>query len=122
MQQDNVKHAKHLLERIIKNGKRSEKLEAHVDMQLRKEVKAEKKLSENDDIAEPKDDADEEEPDPLKKMLAGFWATFDDYEKEFDGKVREHLKDGHPIQAQLQELYKKILADDPISEYDASLE
>jgi len=122
MQQDNVKHAKHLLEHIVKSGKRSETLEKHVDKQLRREVKAEKQLMEDDGVAPEHEDADEEEPDPLKHLLEGFWATFDDYESEFNGKVRANLKNGHPLQTQLQDLYKKIQSEEALSEEEAAAE
>jgi hypothetical protein len=126
MQQDNVKHAKHLVDHLVAAGKRSVKLEKATDRAMLEEAKEEKKAMEEDvkqgiNAAAPMEEADkaaaehtkggssqgedEEEGDPLKEMLTGFFFTFNDFEKEFKGEPRQKLKDGNPVFEQIKQLY-----------------
>mmetsp|Transcript_57844 Transcript_57844/g.179733 ORF Transcript_57844/g.179733 Transcript_57844/m.179733 type:complete len:403 (+) Transcript_57844:80-1288(+) len=137
MQQDNVKHAKHLVDHLVNAGKRGEHLEKHVNKDIVKEMEAEEKHIEEDQkeggINYDEDHAgghrlhgdgllagtggnDTQEEDHLKDMLDGFWFTFNDYETEFKDKPRRILKEGHPVFAQLKELKKKIDSPDAPSE------
>eukprot|EP00413_Alexandrium_margalefii_P013570 CAMPEP_0204531106 /NCGR_PEP_ID=MMETSP0661-20131031/10989_1 /ASSEMBLY_ACC=CAM_ASM_000606 /TAXON_ID=109239 /ORGANISM="Alexandrium margalefi, Strain AMGDE01CS-322" /LENGTH=402 /DNA_ID=CAMNT_0051537239 /DNA_START=55 /DNA_END=1263 /DNA_ORIENTATION=+ len=129
MQQDNVKHAKHLVDHLVNAGKRGEHLEKHVNKDIVKEMEAEEKHIEEDKkeggINYDEDHAgghqlhgdgilagtggnDTQEEDHLKDMLDGFWFTFNDYETEFKDKPRQILKEGHPVYTKLKELKKKI--------------
>jgi hypothetical protein len=135
MQQDNVKHAKKLLEHLVKEGKKSAVLEKHVSGELLQEVKAESKLVEADEEAgiDVEDHAagrasgvgnlsnKEKQEDPLKRMLEGFFWTFNDYEHEFGGKPREMLKPGNKQFDQIQTLWTKVLKGNA-SEEDVGVE
>lgn len=136
MQQANVKHAKSLLDHLVAAGKKSQKLEKHVDREIVKEVEVEKKHMEEDkaegiDVVAPiaqaaaegktGEDLSTEEEDPLKKMLEGFWEVFNDYENEFGGKPRTNLLDspetkGGQVYKQITDLYAMLNSDKPPSE------
>lgn len=111
MQQDNIKHSKHLLDHLVKAGKKGKKLEGHMDKDMVKmaDEEREKVVADGDDEALPAAD----ENDDLKEMLNGFWFTFNDYEKEFGGKVREHMSKGGPVYDSLKTLYDKIRSPTP---------
>lgn len=140
VQQDNVKHAKNLVSHLVEAGKRSQKLEKKIDKEMLQEAKEEKKLMKEDgddgaaaampmkehvhDQTKPvtpeqkRRDADED--DPMKEMLKGFFDTFSDFEKEFQGQPRKTLVEGHPVYEQIKALYKKASADEPPSEQELS--
>jgi len=134
MQQDNVKHAKHLLDHLASSGKQAEKLEKHVERDILKEVKEEQKHVEEDMKGgmTPEDlklDANAlaglnatGEADPLKATLEGFWFIFNDYEKEFTPKVLDAFKGGHKVYTELQALYAKITGENPPSEDEVAEE
>lgn len=128
MQKENVKHAKHLVDHLVSQGKKGESLEKHVNREIVKEMEEEEKQME-EDIKEGGVAYEEheegsghanatKEADPLKDMLEGFWFTFNDYETEFKGKPRETLKEGNPVFDALHELKKKIDSPEPPSEED----
>merc|ERR1711957_749325 len=48
VQQDNVKHAKHLVKHLVEAGKRSQKLEKKVNKEMLEEAKEEKKAVQED--------------------------------------------------------------------------
>merc|ERR1719386_604045 len=101
MHEDNVKHAKHLVSHLVAAGKKSQKLEKRVDREMLEEAVEEKKAMAQDkkdgiNAAAPLQEhvhkklpteaekrRDEDEDDPLKELLTGFFATFEDFEKEF---------------------------------------
>mmetsp|Transcript_18240 Transcript_18240/g.42939 ORF Transcript_18240/g.42939 Transcript_18240/m.42939 type:complete len:397 (-) Transcript_18240:93-1283(-) len=127
MQQDNVKHAKHLVDHLVAAGKRGATLEKHVGKEIVKEMEEEERHIEEDEKeggisyeehehAGGDVNGTREVEDPLKTMLEGFWFTFKDYESEFKDKPRATLKDGNPVYMQLQELKKKIDSSEPPSE------
>lgn len=144
MQQANIKHAKHLLDHLVKSGTKADKLRKKTDKDLLKEVEEENKHIDEDEAAgdpveeevkHPKDDpkapkkaaskkekAKEDEEDPLKDVLEGFFVTFADYEREFNGKVRENLKDGHPIYEQIKALQARVTGDSPPGEEEVANE
>lgn len=122
MQQSNVKHAKHLVDHLVAAGKKSVALEKHVDSEIMKEVTEEAKHIEEDAKegievggVDGINATNLAEADPLKELLEGFWRTFQDYEGEFKGKVRETLKEGHPVYGQIKDLYEKMKSDTPPS-------
>ncbi|CAK0806643.1 unnamed protein product [Prorocentrum cordatum] len=49
-------------------------------------------------------------------VLRGFWETFDDYEREFSGSVRDNFRKGHSVYEELQTLWGKIQGPNPPSE------
>jgi len=138
MHKDNVKHAKHLVSHLVAAGKRSVKLEKHVDHAMMAELKEEKKQMHEDeangiDVAEHEKQMElarqanneketkeessgaskgEDEEDPLKEMLTGFFTTFNSFETEFKGEARTKLKDGAPAYEKIKELYTKIKGED----------
>lgn len=147
---DNVKHAKHLVDHLVNAGKRSVKLEKHVEKAVVSELKEEKKQMDADkkagltDITPPphkanekeanlkehleeqhkkggKELSEEEEEDPLKEMLTGFFFTFDDFEKEFGDKPRKTLKVGHPVYDSIVALFNRT-AEGEMSDEDMSKE
>lgn len=143
IQQDNTKHAKHLVDHLVAAGKRSVKLEKHIDKEMLKEAKEEKKNMAEDkrdgiDVAAPppkehdkeakqetkgatktKFEEDLEEQDPLKEMIQGFFFTFNDFESEFKGEARQKMKEGNVIYDQIAKLYGEINAkDSTLSEED----
>jgi len=136
MQQENVKHAKHLVDHLVAAGKRSVKLEKHVDKAILEETKAEKKLMKQDakdgiDAAAPLDDkiakgsskADEDENDPMKEMITGFFLTFNDFLKEFGGEARAKMKEGNAVYDQVKVLYGKVKSEDnPLTEDEIQAE
>lgn len=133
MQGDNVKHAKHLLDHLVKSGKQGEKLEKHVEKEIIKEVKEEERHLKDDKKDGIPAGALKMDPamdgangtdggDPLKVTLEGFWYIFNDYEKEFSGKVLENFRNGHPVLTQLQTLYAKISGENPPSEEEVAEE
>lgn len=147
MQQDNVKHAKHLVEHLVAAGKRSVKLEKHVDHEMLEEAKEEKKLMQEDkaegiDAATPPkkeeksagakgkgasaekaaEKAAEDEADPLKEMLTGFFTTFSDFEGEFKGEPRKKMKTGNKVYDQIVALQKRITSEEPPTEEEVEAE
>merc|ERR1719183_1286362 len=73
MQQDNVKHAKHLVDHLVAAGKRSVKLEKHVDKAMLQEAKEEKKAMAEDakegiNVASP---SEEKQPKAANKAKSG---------------------------------------------------
>jgi len=151
MHKDNIKHASHLVKHLVAAGKRSVKLEKHETHAMVKELKEEKKHMEEDvaagiDVAEHDKQMElarqannakehaagagaskggekgEEEEDPLKEMLTGFFTTFNDFETEFKGKARQNLKDGTPTYDKIKELYTKIKGEVPMAEEDIQVE
>uniref|UniRef100_A0A7S4T165 Uncharacterized protein n=1 Tax=Alexandrium monilatum TaxID=311494 RepID=A0A7S4T165_9DINO len=137
MQQDNVKHAKHLVDHLVSAGKRGASLERHVSRELVKEMEEEEKHIKEDEqeggvpYHEPEEGHrlhgdhrlegthggnETRESDHLKDLLEGFWFTFNDYESEFKDKPRSLLKDGHPVYEQLKDLQAKIRSPETPSE------
>mmetsp|Transcript_52647 Transcript_52647/g.137147 ORF Transcript_52647/g.137147 Transcript_52647/m.137147 type:complete len:382 (-) Transcript_52647:112-1257(-) len=129
MQKDNMAHAKKLLEHLVKAGKKGEKLERHIEKEMLAEIREEEKHVEEDvaegiadeveggDVASLKGaSANITEQDPLKVVLRGFWETFDDYEREFSGSVRDNFRKGHSVYEELQTLWGKIQGPNPPSE------
>lgn len=122
MQQDNVKHAKHLLDHLVKQGKRGHTLEKHVDKDMLKNVKEEADKIEEDGGVPPEDpeaeaaEEGEAHKDPLEAVLKGFWETFKDYDREFGSKVRENFKKGGDVYDQIKDIQKKILGENAPSE------
>lgn len=124
MQQENVKHSKHLLDHLIKSGKHGKSLEKHVEKDMLQEVQEEEQhlkedaadgINVNDQDINVYGNAGKFE-DPLKDMLEGFWEVFNDYEKEFSGETRSHFKNGSPVYDQIVDLYAKISGEAPPSE------
>lgn len=140
MQQDNVKHAKGLVSHLVAAGKRSQKLEKRVDKEMLTEAKEEKKamledakeginaalpLQEHEHTKPLSEDAkrrEEDEDDPLKEMLTGFFFTFDDFEREFQGEARKKMVDGNHVYESIKALYVKTQADEPPAEEDLQAE
>mmetsp|Transcript_1162 Transcript_1162/g.1285 ORF Transcript_1162/g.1285 Transcript_1162/m.1285 type:complete len:365 (-) Transcript_1162:38-1132(-) len=124
MQQENVKHAKHLVDHLVTAGKRGATLEKHVGKEIVKEMEEEEKEIEDDEkdggiSYEEHEGAGvngTDEGDHLKEVLEGFFFTFNDYETEFKDKPREVLKEGNPVFKELQDLKKKIDGKEPLSE------
>lgn len=128
MQQDNVKHAKHLLDHLVTSGKQGAALEKHVEKEMIKEVKEEAQHIKEEGSAPEDLKLDvgalnaTGEADPLKATLEGFWFIFNDYEKEFAGKVLEAFKGGHKVYGELQALYAKLTGENPPSEEEVAEE
>merc|ERR1712039_692074 len=57
-----------------------------------------------------------------KAVLEGFWFIFNDYEREFSGKVLDAFRGGHAVYTQLQALYSKITGENPPSEDEVAEE
>merc|ERR1740138_1818258 len=51
---------------------------------------------------------DPTEEDPLRDVLTGFFASFDEHERRFKGRPHENLKDGHPVYEQVKALHERI--------------
>mmetsp|Transcript_21251 Transcript_21251/g.61352 ORF Transcript_21251/g.61352 Transcript_21251/m.61352 type:complete len:388 (-) Transcript_21251:103-1266(-) len=124
MQKDNLKHAKHLVDHLVKAGKRGATLEKHMEREILHEVKEEERHIEEDGRegyghegygaeGSAPEGGNATEDDPLHATLEGFWYIFNDYEKEFSGKPREVLKEGNAIFKQLTDLHAKIQSPDP---------
>jgi len=127
IQQDNVKHAGNLVKHLVAAGTRSEKLEKRVNKEMLKEAKEEKKAVQEDGdkgvgaaapleehkhkkgkpVTEEMKRRDDDEDDPLKEMLTGFFFTFNDFEGDFGGQPRKTLVDGQKEYEQIKALYKK---------------
>jgi len=135
VREDNLKHTKHLMDHLMKAGKKSVALEKHVQREIEKDVEAEEKQILEDEKAGEYylDDEKEkgeganpghsgnntelgEDEDPLKVMLDGFWATFDDYEGEFSAKTRPKMTEDNPVYKQLTDLHARITSSEPPSE------
>jgi hypothetical protein len=129
MQKDNMAHAKKLLEHLVKAGKKGERLERHIEKEMIAEISEEEKHVQEDisdgiadeveggDVASLKGaSANITEQDPLKVVLQGFWETFDDYEREFSGAVRDNFRKGHSVYEELQTLWGKVNGPNPPSE------
>lgn len=151
-QQESVKHAKHLVDHLVNAGKKSVKLEKLVDKQISKELKEEKHLMKEDakegiDVGhhekhqvpstadksetpekKPSSDAKtaEEEDDPLKDLLEGFFFTLKDFDAEFSQAVREKMQPGNAVYDKVEALHKKMLSktksEDEMSEEDIQKE
>mmetsp|Transcript_66891 Transcript_66891/g.160153 ORF Transcript_66891/g.160153 Transcript_66891/m.160153 type:complete len:395 (-) Transcript_66891:190-1374(-) len=126
MQARNVQHAKSLIDHLVQSGKKSAMLERRVGREIMEEAKQEDERLAEDAIEGLNVTEDEEakgEEDPLRALLDGFWFTFNDYEREFSGSVRENFsKQGNAIYDSLVELQKKITSDNPISEAEVVTE
>jgi len=135
-QKESSGHMKHLVDHLVAAGKKSVKLEKLVDKQIHKELKAEKTLMKadaqegidvgshakhqvppapgKDEKAEKKADPDakdsEEDEDPLKDLLEGFFFTFKDFSAEFTESVREKMKPGNAVYDEVEALHKKMLS------------
>lgn len=114
MQQDNIQHSKHLLDHLVKAGKRGAALEKHVDKEILANVEAEKKkMDEGGKEASEDNDIDE-----LNNILQGFFDTFNDHKSEFGEKVRSNFETGHKVYDQLVALQAKITGDNPPSDVE----
>lgn len=140
MHEDNVKHAKHLVSHLVAAGKKSQKLEKRVDREMLEEAVEEKKAMAQDkkdgiNAAAPLQEhvhkkppteaekrRDEDEDDPLKELLTGFFATFEDFEKEFSGDARKKMVDGETVYEKVKALYAKTQLEEPPSEEDVQVE
>lgn len=136
MQQDNIKHSKHLLDHLVAAGKRSKALEKHIDSELMKNTEEERErivedvkegvpLAAIEEEVKPSDSDDHkaaENLDPLKQMLEGFFYIFNDYEREFSGKPRKVLKEGNKVYDALKVLWEKINSETPPAEEDVTKE
>jgi len=122
MQQDNIKHAKHLLDHLVNSGKKGKQLEKHVDKEILKNAEGEKQKIADEGLPEEPEDVPEGEKDPLKDILKGFWFTFADYDKEMGTKVRENFKKGGPVYDQIKALQSKLTSETPPSEEEIGLE
>jgi len=131
MQKDNMAHAKKLLEHLVKAGKKGARLESHIEKEMIADIREEEKHVQEDvddgiadeveggDVAALKGaSADITEQDPLKVVLQGFWETFDDYEREFSGAVRDNFQKGHAVYDELQTLWGKVNGPNPPSEQE----
>lgn len=127
MKAENLKHTKHLVEHLVKQGKKGVKLERHASQQVIQEIGQEEKRLREDEAEGNVEhygsgDAanvygnDTYQEDTLKGMLEGFWFTFKDYESEFKGKARENVKEDSPVYEQLKALQAKINSDEPPDE------
>uniref|UniRef100_A0A7S4T0R4 Uncharacterized protein n=1 Tax=Alexandrium monilatum TaxID=311494 RepID=A0A7S4T0R4_9DINO len=137
MQQENAKHAKHLVDHLVAAGKRGASLEKHVNRELVKEMEEEEKHIKEDEqeggipydelegghrlhgdhwLESMHGENETHAPDHLKDFLEGFWFTFNDYETEFKDKPRSLLKDGHPVYQELKDLQVKIYGPEAPSE------
>mmetsp|Transcript_18521 Transcript_18521/g.43371 ORF Transcript_18521/g.43371 Transcript_18521/m.43371 type:complete len:379 (+) Transcript_18521:66-1202(+) len=119
MQANNVQHAKRLIDHLVETGKKSAKLERRVGREILEETRQEdERLAEDaiEGLNVSEDEQGRAEEDPLRAVLDGFWFTFNDYEREFSGKVRENFMQKNAIYDELVELQKKITSDTPISE------
>merc|ERR1719506_258439 len=56
--------------------------------------------------------AEQDEEDPLKEVLTGFFFTFNDFEREFEGEPRKKMHDGNPVYEQIKTLYGKVKGDE----------
>mmetsp|Transcript_84756 Transcript_84756/g.155389 ORF Transcript_84756/g.155389 Transcript_84756/m.155389 type:complete len:382 (+) Transcript_84756:54-1199(+) len=114
--QENTKHAKHLVDHLVQAGKRSKKLEKHVDKAMLKEAKEETKLMEADkaqgiEINDSKDngtDDEQEDKNEMQVMLEGFFNTFHDFEKEFNKEVTEKMQEGQTVYDQVKKLHERL--------------
>lgn len=140
MQQENTKHAKGLVSHLVKAGKRTQKLEKKLEKEMLAETKEEKKameqdkkeginaaapLKEHEHKKPPTEDEkrrDEDEDDPMKEMLTGFFATFEDFEREFSGEARSKMKDGSEVYEKIKALYTKSTKEDGPSEEELQAE
>lgn len=131
-QEENLKHTKHLVDHLVKAGKKSVHLEKFVDKQIHQEVVEEEKREKEDkkdgidvgvheahQVPDAKGsasskDAESEEEDPLKELLEGFFRTLKDHQAEFPEKVRAKMKDGNPAYDKLKDLHGRIKAEDSI--------
>eukprot|EP00928_Gymnodinium_smaydae_P022576 TRINITY_DN18913_c0_g1_i1.p1 TRINITY_DN18913_c0_g1~~TRINITY_DN18913_c0_g1_i1.p1 ORF type:complete len:407 (+),score=118.46 TRINITY_DN18913_c0_g1_i1:85-1221(+) len=138
LQQDNMKHAKYLLDHLVKAGKKSLALEKKVDKEIAHEIKVEKKHEDADttEAEEPLDkeekvpptgheapsaELDEENMDePLKAIMDGFWYGFNEHLKEIPDDVRSKMGKDSQVHKDLYELLDKVASDNPISEEEAS--
>mmetsp|Transcript_90189 Transcript_90189/g.179432 ORF Transcript_90189/g.179432 Transcript_90189/m.179432 type:complete len:402 (-) Transcript_90189:69-1274(-) len=132
LRKDNLQHAKHLVDHLVAAGKRSIKLEKHVEKELKEEMEVEEKNMRKDEEEGIADDIDKFEgsggldgetnsTDPLKSMLDGFFFTFNDYETEFRDKARSTLTPRHPVYKQLQALWSNISSPNPPDEEDVAV-
>lgn len=140
MQQENVKHAKHLVSHLVKAAKKSQTLEKRVQREMMHEAGAEADAMKEDKLeginaaaplqehhhkgpvsAEEKR-RDEDEDDPLKEMLKGFFAVFEDFESEFSGEARKKMIAGNKEYEQIKTLYNKIISAEPPSEEELQVE
>merc|ERR1719436_226895 len=98
MQTDNVKHAKKLLDHLVKAGNKSQKLKTHINKDMLADIAEEQKQMEDyaryyADIMEKARlkqtgaSANTSKKDPLKAVIQGFWDAFDEYENTYGGKV-----------------------------------
>lgn len=122
----NVNSTKHLIDHLIAMGKKSARLEGHVQKQIVKEAREEKQLEDEDkkEGVQMEDEGKHEagskpkasKQDPLQGILEGFWDTFNDYEGEFAGRPRESLSESSQIYQQITDLWAKINGKDPPDE------
>jgi len=125
MRKEHTHHLKHLVDHLVAAGKRSVKLERHVEKELKEEMKEEgahmredkeEGIAEEVDKFEGSGGLDGEDADPLKATLEGFFTTFNDYESEFNGQARSTLTPAHPVYKQLQALWANISGPTPPEE------
>merc|ERR1719382_2402587 len=129
MQTDNVKHAKKLLDHLVKSGNKSQKLQTHLDKEMLADIAEEQKYIEEDMadkvfkdveawVQQVGEYANTSKTDALKDIIQGFWAAFDEYERAFGGKVRQNMnsfKEGL-LHDQIEHLYFKMKGPNAISE------
>mmetsp|Transcript_90187 Transcript_90187/g.179423 ORF Transcript_90187/g.179423 Transcript_90187/m.179423 type:complete len:304 (-) Transcript_90187:139-1050(-) len=132
MRKEHIHHAKHLVDHLVAAGKKSVKLERHVEKEMKEEMKVEGKnmLEDKEEgIAEEIDKIEGgggsnggEEGDALKAMLDGFFTTFNDYETEFNGKARSTLTPENPVYKKLEALWGRISGETPPDEEEVAAE
>ncbi|CAK0824734.1 unnamed protein product, partial [Prorocentrum cordatum] len=124
LQNDNVAHAKKLVDHLVKEGTKGEKLERHAEEHLLAQVAEEVDHIGEDmqaGIAQEVEDAsvgaggagamepaDADERDPLRAVLQGIWSAFEDYEVAFGGKIRQSFQNGSLLYKELAGLQHKI--------------
>ncbi|CAK0822099.1 unnamed protein product, partial [Prorocentrum cordatum] len=124
LQNDNVAHAKKLVDHLVKEGTKGGKLERRAEEHLLSQVTEEVDHIGEDrraGIAQEVEDASvgaggagamepagADELDPLRAVLQGFWSAFEDYEVAFGGKIRQSFQNGSPLYKELAGLQHKI--------------
>merc|ERR1712187_558565 len=112
---------------LVQSGKQGNALEKHVEKDMLRDMKEEEEEVKKDleagmtlDDLKQDDEDGKQAGDPLKELLEGFWAIFDDYASEFGDKTLKLFQNGHPVFDQLKALQAKIHGTDPISEEEVT--
>merc|ERR1712050_201237 len=99
-------------------GKKSEKKKKSKVKNLKKEKKSEDDHyddMEDSRVSRSWEDGEEQkgaenEDDPLKGLVEGFFISFNEFEREFTSAVKAKLKGSSTLYAQVKKLYAKIKA------------